>query len=301
MKVLDKSKYQQVLAVLANVDINHYFAKSVIMGDMNGVVYVDDESTPSSFYIATEFGMSLLFGSLTNQAFNLSLTDYLLNKHKDRSEDEWLQVYPEQWNKKLKELCKDKLIAAENSSKLTDTLDAYPDVIIENTRVNFQFDKDSYFHKLNKQILPSKYTVIELDETWYQAAHGSVVVKNFWQSSDKFLTKAKGFCVIATEQDETKPVAQGKGKKEVFVASAFAATVDEHTHEIGIETNVQYRNKGFARLICQHFIEYCLAKKITPIWACRLENTASYHLAQSLGFKPTKYIPYYRLAKNCCN
>ncbi len=43
-------------------------------------------------------------------------------------------------------------------------------------------------------------------------------------------------------------------------------------------------------------IRKSLESGITPVWACRKENTGSLHLAQSLGFVITKVVPFYRLA-----
>lgn len=35
----------------------------------------------------------------------------------------------------------------------------------------------------------------------------------------------------------------------------------------------------------------------SPIWPCRKENTGSYMLAKSLGFKEALILPYYELVK----
>jgi RimJ/RimL family protein N-acetyltransferase len=58
----------------------------------------------------------------------------------------------------------------------------------------------------------------------------------------------------------------------------------------------KYRGRGFAYHACAALIEYCIRKGLMPVWSCRYENTASYRLAQRLGFVPTLYLPYYRLA-----
>ena len=68
--------------------------------------------------------------------------------------------------------------------------------------------------------------------------------------------------------------------------------------EIGIETNNAFRGKGYAFIICIKIIEYCLANKLLPVWACKFENTGSYLLAQKLGFAVSKILPYYRLCRN---
>jgi RimJ/RimL family protein N-acetyltransferase len=67
--------------------------------------------------------------------------------------------------------------------------------------------------------------------------------------------------------------------------------------EIGIETAEEFRRKGFAEIVCEAIIEYCIANKYEPVWSCRLENSGSYILAQKMGFEPIYKIPYYRLSK----
>jgi RimJ/RimL family protein N-acetyltransferase len=57
----------------------------------------------------------------------------------------------------------------------------------------------------------------------------------------------------------------------------------------------QYRGKGLALHACSALIDYCLEYNYEPVWACRLENYASYKLAQKLGFDPVLYMPYYKL------
>ena len=83
-----------------------------------------------------------------------------------------------------------------------------------------------------------------------------------------------------------------------IASTAYSAFVAPGILEIGIETSPLYRQKGYALKVCQQLIDYCLQNKLTPVWACRLENSASYYLAQKLGFEPSLYLPYYRLAKN---
>ena len=82
------------------------------------------------------------------------------------------------------------------------------------------------------------------------------------------------------------------------IATSYSSTVDEGVLEIGIETKAECRGKGLAFVVCQALIEFCLARDILPVWACRLENIGSFNLAQKLGFEANLYLPYYRLSKN---
>ncbi|WP_459929838.1 GNAT family N-acetyltransferase [Desulfosporosinus burensis] len=99
-------------------------------------------------------------------------------------------------------------------------------------------------------------------------------------SEDQFQNKGIGYSLIYDGE---------------VASTAFSSCRFENQLEIGIETLARYRGKGFALYVCSALINYCLEHGLEPIWACRLENIASYQLAHKLGFLPTLFIPYYRL------
>ena len=279
MKLFAKSNYLSLLPFLAEVDINHHFAKSVLTQRAEGIVYVDDEISPSSFYIASGYGMSLLFGKTNNHAFNLQLRDYLLNTNKHREKDEWLQVYPQRWNDVLSQLCGDKLISNDDINYAEKSL-----CIVQNTRVNFEFDENKFKQAIADQKSSlGEQTFKVINEDLYQQLDGVVVPKHFWQNAESFVKYGKGF--ILTVDNNT-------------VSTAYSANIDEDILEIGIETNQAFRGNGYAFAICRKIIEYSLTNNLLPVWACKLENTGSYRLAQKLGFTVSKELPYYRLCIN---
>ena len=53
---------------------------------------------------------------------------------------------------------------------------------------------------------------------------------------------------------------------------------------IGIETDPDFRNKGFATAIAAKLLVYCIEHGIYPHWSASCENTASIHLAEKLGY-----------------
>ncbi len=101
MLLLDKSKYDKVIKPLRDVTINNLFARSVVEKKVTGAVYVDKLEMPKTFYVVHPYGMSLLFGETDNDDFNANFLDYALNIFKVRDKYEWLQAFPESWNKKL--------------------------------------------------------------------------------------------------------------------------------------------------------------------------------------------------------
>jgi GNAT superfamily N-acetyltransferase len=274
MILLDKSKYDKATKPLKEVTINNLFARSVVEKKVNGFVYVDNSENPKTFYVVHPYGMSLLFGETNNDDFNSKFLDYALNTFKIRNKYEWLQAYPEFWNKRISDLLGDNLI------KYKDGLgNDMNNKIEENTRVNFKFNKDKYidFRSTHNN---KDFKILQTDKEMFQNMQGSVVPKFFWNDVESFLNYGVGYSLIYENK---------------LVSTAYSAFIHDNKLELGIETIEAYRGKGFALYTCSALIDYCIDNYYEPIWSCRLENSGSYKLAQKLGFEPTIYIPYYRL------
>jgi hypothetical protein len=272
---LDKDKYHLVLKPLSDVAINHLFAKAVVEGHINGIIYVDSEAAPSSFLVSHPYGMSLLFGDTNNLEFNKWLLNYMLNSFKVRNKYEWLQVYPSLWNDLINTELNEYLI------KFKDNVDEnFTNEKIEiNSRVNFKFDIEKY---LNFRKTYSSYQIVteKSNKKILECFEGTVIPNRFWDSTNELEEREIAFCVMI----DNKPV-----------STAFSAFVIGQQLEIGIETYEEYRGNGYAMAVCIALIDYCLQNNYEPIWACKLQNTASFLLAQKLGFVPSTFLPFYRL------
>jgi len=277
MILLDKKEYYKASEPLQQVEINHLFADAVVLGHVDGRIYVDNTIKPDAFYIEHPYGMSLLFGSTTNESFNKGLIQLALNIHKIRNRFEWLQAFPKAWNEYIaSEWSKHLIKQKDNEAGMQD------DKIEENTRVNFRFNKAIYLEFKHKYI-QADVAVVTTDRQMFESMQGSVVPARFWNNADDFLEKAVAFSVM----DNGSTVA----------CTAFSAFVIGNQLEIGIETSDNYRGKGYAASACSALIDYCLANSYEPVWGCKLENKASYLLAQKLGFEPTVYWPFFKLLK----
>ena len=53
---------------------------------------------------------------------------------------------------------------------------------------------------------------------------------------------------------------------------------------IGIETDPDFRNKGFATVIGAKLLVHCIEQGIYPHWSASCENATSIHLAEKLGY-----------------
>lgn len=283
MKFLCEEQYQKILEPLKALPFNTLFARAVLENKAKGTVYVDNQDKPKTIFIANSYGMSLLFGDTTNEEFNKSLIQYMMNNKSHRIKYEWLQVYPDTWNTKLSELLGDNIVKystlAESYQEveLISLIDNYRrDKIIQWGRVNFKYVN-------NTLIQDKKYNIQRIDSIIYDKIKGTVIPKHFWNTKELFLTEGIGYALMDGEE----------------VASvAFSSCMFTGLLEIGIETVEKYRGFGYAKQVCRELISFCIENSYTPIWACRRENTGSYNLAKSLGFEEDLVLPYYELVSN---
>lgn len=276
MILLNKSEYYKLLLPLKKVKLNHLFAEAVLLGHVSGSVYVDQAVNPTTFYVCHPYGMSLLFGDTRNADFNTWLLGHALNNFKTRDRYEWLQAYPENWNHEINTRWKEYLIKPEdNNQRIIE-----PRIEV-NTRVNFKFNKSAYLNfKKICQLIGSN--AIRTTPEIFENMQGSVIPGRFWDNVTDFSKQAVAYSVLVGDK---------------VAATAFSAFIISDQLEIGIETSEAYRGKGYALTVCSALIDYCLEHDYEPVWGCKLENAASYLLAQKLGFEPTIYWPFYRL--NC--
>lgn len=280
MYKLDKRDYAKAVKPLREVEINTLFAESVVRGEAEGEIYADDAVRPEVFYIVHPYGMSLLFGSTEKENFNRALRAYLLGEDRERTADEWLQVYPDAWNGQIRGMLGEKLtpVGEAQPAQPACSVPAGPCVEIHE-RVNFAFDRDRYL-AAKAAVVPEEHRLVKTNGALFDRIEGSVVPKHFWRNAAAFEQAGLGYSLMCGA---------------AHVATAFSAYRNERQLEIGIETAESYRGRGFARLVCQALIDDCLRLGLEPVWACRRGNEGSYRLAQALGFAPVLTVPYYRL------
>lgn len=275
MILLPIERYYLLEGKIKGMQINNLFARSVIEKHVTGKIYVDNINKPNTVYAIHPYGISLLFGDYKNVDFNNQFKSYALNIDNIRNKHEWMQTYPREWDNVLQDLFGNLIIkSSENTENKT------TGVIELNTRVNFNFNKDKYV-QIEKIALSSSEMIVETDNLHFEQMPGSVIPLKFWNSAKDFKQKGKGFTLLHSGE---------------IASTAYSAFVHEDKLEIGLETVEKYRGSGFAKLTCCKLIDYCLERELIPVWSCRFENTASYKLAQKLGFEPTLMIPFYRLS-----
>lgn len=277
---LKKEKFKDLISSLKVAKINTLFAMSVLEGKVDGKVFVDNLSSPSSFYLQHPYGMSLLYGESSNNEFYQELKPYLLNFYRCRKKTEWLQVYPAALYPKMEALFGERLIKMKDEKPYSNLAVAETDNVLEYERINYNFRIETYL--AFKKNLENEVTkiVITTEDSFNQMA-GNVVPKNFWDSYIDFKKYGIGFTLLL---DDNTPA-----------STAFSAYVIDRKMEIGIETDINYRGSGYAERVCAQLIDYCLENGLEPVWSCSSGNMGSRKLAGKLGFVESKRIPYYRL------
>ena len=275
MILLPADRYYLLEEIVKTVQINNLFARSVIEKHVTGRIYVDNITEPRTAYVIHPYGMALLFGDYQNVDFNCRFKSYALNIDNSRNKHEWVQTYPREWDNVLKELFGKHII---KSSENTDNKTC--GVIELNTRVNFIFNREKYLQP-DRAVLSGNDMIVETNALYFEQMQGSVIPLRFWNSARDFIQKGKGFTLLHNGE---------------IASTAYSSFVHEEMFEIGIETVEKYRGFGYAELTCRKLIDYCLERKLIPVWACRYENKASYNLALKLGFEPILMIPFYRLS-----
>ncbi len=276
MQVLPREEYQKIGQLLKDVPFNCLFARSVVEEHVIGSIFVDDTRDPHNAYILHPYGMSLLIGDAENSEFESWLFPYLLDERKQRCNNEWMQVYPDVWNKRIITKLSSRIADSEHiSNTRMDLIEMY-------RRVNFHFNVEK-FRIFKEFVRHPEVQISRLDHRSAERVHGMVVPSAFWNNMEEFVENGVGFSVVIDNEP---------------VSTAFSAFAHDNKKEIGIETIEKYRGLGLARMACTAFIDHCIKKSYTPVWSCRFENLNSYNLAIKLGFEPSLRLPLYRLCRH---
>ncbi|AUR51849.1 GNAT family N-acetyltransferase [Aquella oligotrophica] len=273
MYELDTGSYRKVTHLFENVPINTWFAQAVINGVANGQVFVDNLLNPEVVYIIHNYGMSLILGDSTNTGFNQFLIEYWSKAR--RSHNEFLQAYPESWDKIIPTLLTNDLLieGVDSAEKIIQAKN------VLHTRVNFSFNPKKY-SQLRTKVNLDDYDIREFGIDDFANYSGSVVPNLFWRDADTFRKNGKAYAVYV------------KGE---LASVAFSSCQNDEILELGIETNPDFRGCGLAKIACIRLIDYALDCGLTPIWACRKGNLGSYKLAESIGFVVDCELAYYQL------
>lgn len=275
MKLLSLNDYKLAVPRLREVAINNLFARSVVEKHVDGKVYVDNIASPKAFYVIHPYGMSLLYGDVSDDFLESKLKNYLLGSDGLRKTAEWLQIFPSELENSIDKVLGNKIRIVDGDNDRDNSVDA----VVKHTRVNFKFNPRK-FEQFRDKFDLKECSFCDVDRALYNKTNGSVVPKKFWNNASEFVSHGVGFSLMVGGQ---------------AVAIAFSSFIHDKMLELGMETKSEYRRRGFATIVSAKLVEYCLERGLEPIWSCRLGNQGSYHLAIKIGFEPIAYLPYYEL------
>lgn len=250
---------------LLRLDMNAGFARAVLEGKVEGHVWRSDSVGDGAIHVVHPHGMSLVWGNRVDKAFDELIERLRLGRYRLR--DEWLQIDP-RWTG-LPWL--ERLTTPDTPIQARPVIDA---------RINFVFDPDRFRSALESITTPDGWSIIRADAADF-ARPGSVVPAEFWRDAEQFLEHGGGW---RAEKNGTHG------------ALAFTSFRFEDEIELGIETAPEARGQGLAAAVASRMIKDVLDRGLTPVWSCRAGNLASHRLAEKLGFRPVRRLPYYGLA-----
>ena len=265
MVELSPRRFADLLPAVTRLPMNHLFARAVLEGQVDGKVWVE-RGTEGLCHIVHPYGMTLLLGE--EDQLDWPRLQRHLHACQDQAPDKWMQVSALRLAERL-----DPLLMALNPDG------PYP-ALERHTRANFRFDARRYQESepAAAPIEGAELRPMTVDDF---ALPGMTVSPHlFWRDAREFLSRGGGWCV----EHERRAV-----------TIAFCSFRFDDQLEIGIETAPEFRRHGLARWAARRLIDQCLDCGLEPVWACRKGNRGSHDLATSLGFLPTRELPYYRL------
>ncbi|WBW96679.1 GNAT family N-acetyltransferase [Oceanirhabdus sp. W0125-5] len=231
---------------------------SVIEGNMPGEIYVDNEDMPSSVLIKTP-ECTLLAGNADNSDFNEGIKNIL---------DFWDQVTfaSEKWEEKIEEFHKNKFIRKYKRRHY----------------ILNKFKYSDYRNRLEEGFYLEKVDPYEISKSNLENSEDVIEWVNNWGSFDNFIENGAGFIV---RNDKT------------IVSWSLTDCLYNKKVEIGINTDEDYRKRGFGAIAAAATADYCLSNGIEEIgWHCVDTNIGSICIAEKLGFQRAQdyysFTPY---------
>ncbi|MBP3414022.1 MAG: GNAT family N-acetyltransferase [Clostridia bacterium] len=142
---------------------------------------------------------------------------------------------------------------------------------------NTVIERRYFFEYLQKRtdfdhILPAGFELKEIDARLLSTINGRITPSFSWDNPNDFFDYGKGYCIVH----------EGKAAAWAFSSASSSKEID-----IGIETNINYRHRGFAAIVADAMLQYTLSEGKTPVWACHYENISSQKLAEKIEFVKT--------------
>ena len=263
---LEADEYQRVSPIFGELDYNLEI-KAIVEGTMSGRIYVDDAEKPSTAFIWNNYSKFFLAGYENNNMFNTSLNKLIVEEiYPEATEKKiWgyvLHYHPDSWKNVVGVVLRHKLPMKDYRRYYT------PNQLKIDWRN--EIPKESSILRVDRNLL-DRVDLKNISKVTDE-------INKTWGSTDNFLRNGFGFCFL---------------HGETIACWCLSENNSGNRCEIGIETDEEYRQKGFATLTASAFLEYCISKGIDPGWHCWDSNLPSVRLAEKIGFEKLLEYPVF--------
>ncbi len=132
-----------------------------------------------------------------------------------------------------------------------------------------------------RELLPDGYGLRRIDpslldsEDIFNADQMAGWVRSFWASDEDFVRKGFGYCAMT---------------EDTIASWCLTVFASRDQRELAVGTAADQRGKGLATAVAAASVEHCLSNGFQPHWHCLDENTASWKVAEKIGFSDP--VPY---------
>ncbi|WP_454781358.1 GNAT family N-acetyltransferase [Legionella sp. WA2022007384] len=243
---LEKKEYAPIYQLYLSSQFFFPLIAAVLLDEQDGVVYVNDQGTPSQVYVEHAFGFAQVFGN-TDPLFEHKLEHYLLldkNFHSDK-----VRLYAP--------YAPEFIVQPQYES-----LRSYRQRFV--LGAEYQMDKPI---PLNQSDKISYSEVNQTNINLIESTFG--LVSRFWRNANDFIQKSNAIVIFYEGE---------------MASICYGAAQANNCTEIDVLTLAHYRNLGLANKAVVCFITHCLEAGLTPLWDCFTNNSGSMMLCKSVGF-----------------
>lgn len=266
MLKVNKEHYEKFIVLAKANTCNTVYPMSVAEGVQQGDIYTDCLENPTFALFWHVSGFAYLTGKPVRENLN-DIYDLMRNKDGNNPRRFVLEL-------------KDEEVAGYFQKK--ENVKEYPRYRfrLEETLRNSGAECRREDRKSCEELLPEGYEIKEVDAELLPQISGRIVPSSFWSSSEEFLEKGKGYCIVYGGE---------------MAAVAFSAAVSSEQVDIGIETVEAHRRKGLAAIVAKKMVAYVKSIGKEPVWDCDASNTGSRCTAEKVGFRVIAEHAYYKV------
>lgn len=269
---LEKDKYQNVKPILKGA-FEDLVIDVIIEGSVSGNIWVDKKSNPRTVFLWDSLEqLFFLSGDNNSKALIDSLrkliSETVVPEAKKRRHNAFnLLVFPEEhWQDKIDTILRDKPYFVKylnsyifNPSNLGKTK-TWRDRLPANCTIK-QYDEELLRHDFKN---------VEIINGWIRAC---------WGSTERFMKNGAGFCII---------------HENTLVSWCQSDFVHGNRCELIVQTDENYRNRGFASLTASACLEHFASRDYEVSWRCYSTNVPSIRVAEKIGFEEKARRTVYR-------